>query len=637
MFKGLNHLSIAKKIGGGFAVVLALLVLVGGAGLYGIYSSAEGFSEYRRLARNTNLIGRIQANMLEVRLQAMIYAQKSTDESIDEFNNRFKLSMSLLEDAKTRIKNKERLKKIVDIDENLLSYKKAFGSFVVNVKKRDKAIDILNENGPKIEKNLTEILTAAYQNQNAESAYHAAELIRSLLLARLYVMKYLESNSKSDINKVTLELNNFDKKAQELSQSLKDPNLATLLQKALEFKAIYLANTIKIEDAIFLRNKVKLDVMDKVGPRVTASIEDIKLSYKKDQDQLGPQIADLNKKLTMIKSSLMIVALVLGVFISIKIVSKFKAAINSIVEAVGYLSKGDFTQIIKSDSNDELGQISNQLNHMTDSLSKMLREITENSVTLSASAEELSVISQSMANHASTASHQSAESAEIISQITEKLHQMSSASEEMYASINQISHNTSESSQIAREATQLAEQSQVIVRTLNQSSEEIGEIIKSITVIAEQTNLLALNATIEAARAGEAGTGFAVVANEVKELANATNREAEQIKQKVLGIQKGTRSTSESIQSISTVIGRINEIASTIASAVEEQSATTESMSENVTAAASESEEISHNVKAVSEVAERTSHSSSELMNASLDLSEMASNLKSTVARFKIT
>jgi len=168
------------------------------------------------------------------------------------------------------------------------------------------------------------------------------------------------------------------------------------------------------------------------------------------------------------------------------------------------------------------------------------------------------------------------------------------------------------------------------------SSAEIGQVIKVITSIAQQTNLLALNATIEAARAGEAGKGFAVVANEVKELAKQTAKATEDISQKIAAIQSDTKGAVDAIATIGAVINQISDISSTIATAVEEQSATTNEMSRNVTEAAKGSSEITQNIAGVSQAARGTSASANDSMKAAERLAHMSTQLRGLIEQFKV-
>jgi len=189
---------------------------------------------------------------------------------------------------------------------------------------------------------------------------------------------------------------------------------------------------------------------------------------------------------------------------------------------------------------------------------------------------------------------------------------------------------------VAKNAVGVAQSTNQTVAKLGESSEEIGKVVKLITSIAQQTNLLALNATIEAARAGEAGKGFAVVANEVKELAKETAKATEDISRKIEAIQGDTKGAVQAIGEISAVINQINDISNTIATAVEEQTATTNEMGRNMAEAAKGSSEIARNIAGVAEAARSTSTGAGETNTAAGELARMAGQMQTMLQQFKL-
>jgi methyl-accepting chemotaxis protein len=205
----------------------------------------------------------------------------------------------------------------------------------------------------------------------------------------------------------------------------------------------------------------------------------------------------------------------------------------------------------------------------------------------------------------------------------------------MGGTIKEIAKNASEAARIASQAVRAAEETNSSVSKLGASTLEIGNVIKVITSIAEQTNLLALNATIEAARAGEAGKGFAVVANEVKELAKQTAAATEDISKKIAAIQGDSKGAVDAIQKIGGIIDQINEMQTTIASAVEEQTAATNEIARNAAEAARGSGEITRSVAGVSEAVRTTTEAAGQTLTAAQELAQLAASLESVVKEFK--
>jgi methyl-accepting chemotaxis protein len=211
---------------------------------------------------------------------------------------------------------------------------------------------------------------------------------------------------------------------------------------------------------------------------------------------------------------------------------------------------------------------------------------------------------------------------------------VASATEEMSSSVNEISRQVQESARIAGEAVAQAKKTNDGVGALAQAATRIGDVVELINTIAGQTNLLALNATIEAARAGEAGRGFAVVASEVKALAEQTAKATGEIGQQISGIQAATKESVDAIKEISDTIGRMSEISSTIASAVEQQGAATQEISRNVQQAAQGTQQVSVNIADVQRGASEAGSASSQVLSAAQSLSRDSDRLKVEVGKF---
>ena len=245
-------------------------------------------------------------------------------------------------------------------------------------------------------------------------------------------------------------------------------------------------------------------------------------------------------------------------------------------------------------------------------------------------------ISAEMASHSEQSSVQLQSVSSNTQAISDNMTNISTSTEQLAANIREISNNMNNVSQVMTSAVNVANNAHEAIATLERHSQEIGEIIQVITSITQQTNLLALNATIEAARAGDVGKGFAVVANEIKELSRETAESADDIIRKVEAIQTSTAEATSAIAEVTGITHKVHELSTSTTAAVEQQSATTNEISQTITSLAFGSEKMTGIIADVTDTSQETSEQTVHLQEAAQELAELAQQLRKHVELFKI-
>ncbi len=329
------------------------------------------------------------------------------------------------------------------------------------------------------------------------------------------------------------------------------------------------------------------------------------------------------------------VAVLLSLSLALVIARMIALPLRRTVEVLRSVAAGRLDNRLPVRGRDEIAEMATALNEAMVRLSATMAQMGGQAERLTHSARDLSAMSTRMTESAQSASARAGTSAMAAGEVSRSVDVVASGAAEMTASIQEIARGATVAADVAAHAVDMTTNTNETIGRLGEASDEIGSVVKVINSLAEQTNLLALNATIEAARAGESGKGFAVVANEVKELSQETRKATGDIASRVEAIQTNTTAAVAAIGRISSIIAQINETQLTIASAVEQQSSTTDEISRNVREAATGSAQIAEDLGALSDTAGTTTIEARTAAASAEDLSRMADDLNRLVGGFR--
>jgi len=382
------------------------------------------------------------------------------------------------------------------------------------------------------------------------------------------------------------------------------------------------------------------DLQDALGAmansynQIKTTLDDIATKSNVDISEAFERVRSNQTRATIIYVIVLIVCISGLVALSISVVRSISQSMERVIAVTAGVADGELTKRVAIVSRDELGIMGSSINRALDRMRDAVSIFADNAGALADASDELSTISVQMSGGADTNSEQATMTSGAAEQVSVSVEAVATGIEQMTASIHEIARNSQEAATVAVDAVASARSTNELITHLGERSNEISGVAKVISEIAEQTNLLALNATIEAARAGESGRGFAVVADEVKELARGTAAATEDISSRMVSIQTDIDGAVSAIGEIADVVDHISEIQTSIALAVEEQTATASEISRSINEAAQGTSEIAGHALQVAQSAQVTADGAGATRQSAEDLANMAEALKTLVSEF---
>lgn len=630
----MKNIKIGKKLAFGFGLLLVTLLTVSVLSMSRLSDSASGIATYRELAKDSNLAGRIQANLLLARTAVKNYLMYKDSSALVDYQMRWDNVIAFINEGQSNIQKPERAKLIDEAHAQLEQYDSALKEVESFVRNEQIVMEQLNSVGPKLINQVADLLSTSAETVQIKL------LQAEVFSARLEIVKFAQTDSIANFDAAQNHLN----KAFSISRTLENSHL---LNEGLEQ---YQSLSENLRSAIEQRQEIVLGTLDKLGPQASDKLEAVKLSVINDQDELGPRLQNQSQQAVYFILFVSLIGVTIAVVAAIALSRHLTRRIDRAAEATKVMAKGDLTVAFDCDGSDELSELMNDLDVMAKNLRSMLHEISSASKEMGCSANMLTELTEQTKSGTQQQQLETDQVATAINEMTVASEQVShSATEvanaaELAASkvtngLGLVDQSREKIYLLSQNAHKAAEQ----IKTLQHETVNIGSILDVIKDIAEQTNLLALNAAIEAARAGEQGRGFAVVSDEVRALAKRTQESTDQIQTMIDKLQSGASSAVKAIEADTQITQECVDLANSASSSlndINQAVSLVNDMTLQISTAAQEqsqvAEQINSNVINVKVITEQSAASADETAASSCQLYQVSGSLQQLVERFKV-
>ncbi|WP_282397138.1 methyl-accepting chemotaxis protein [Pseudomonas sp. PS01298] len=630
----LGNVSVNRKLGIGFGLVLILTLLITFTGWTGLGEVISRGDKLGFISSLTGLTKDLRLARLDFETRRGEQGTGAVNDLITQLENGLKTAESLIEQPDDKALVEQQL-------DALNQYKKAFGAMVQAGLKREGARSKLGDTADNAVAKINEVEKNLLQGDSVTQFNRVVDLSKLIQQSRFQVRGYTYSGKVEAEQPALDAIDNALKKITELEGQLPAEFQANLQEASVSLQA-YRAAVSQYRDSQ-VASAAALAIMNTQGDVLLGHSEKLTASQTVVRDTDAAQA----KQLLLLATAL---ALIFGVVAAWAITRQIVIPLNQTLKVAERVASGDLSHNLTSLRKDELGQLQRAMQSMSVGLRELIGGISDGVTQIASAAEQLSAVTEQT-------------SAGVNSQKVET-DQVATAMNEMAATVQEVARNAEEASEAAVAADQQAREGDKVVGEaiaqierlatevgnsteamghLQRESDKIGSVLDVIKSVAQQTNLLALNAAIEAARAGEAGRGFAVVADEVRSLAQRTQKSTEEIEELIVGLQSGTqqvanimdnsrgltdssveltRRAGSALGSITRTVSTIQAMNSQIATAAEQQSAV--------------AEEINRSVLNVRDISEQTAAASEETAASSTELARLGTHLQALVSRFRV-